>query len=78
MSFSPAQAEQEAFGGEDGARSDEARGGSDYVAKEVDHRAILGPVVLQVQPRRAARPAYGVSAAHTRRARVADQIILSP
>ena len=35
-------AEQEVLGGDDGARGEESREGSDYVAKEVDHRAILG------------------------------------
>jgi hypothetical protein len=45
-------AEQEVLGGDDGARGEESRDGSDYVAEEVDHRAILGPVVSQIQLRR--------------------------
>jgi hypothetical protein len=46
-------AQQEVLGGDDRARSEESQDGCDNVAKEVDHRAILGPVVSQVQPRRA-------------------------
>jgi hypothetical protein len=43
-------AKQEVLGGDNGARGEESRGGSNYVAKEVDHRAILGPTVWHVQP----------------------------
>jgi hypothetical protein len=45
-------AEQEVLGGDDRARGEESQDDRDYVAKEVDHRAILGPVFSQVQPRR--------------------------
>jgi hypothetical protein len=34
------------------ARGEESQDDCNNVAKEVDHRAILGPVVSQVQPRR--------------------------
>jgi hypothetical protein len=49
-------AEQQVLGGDDGARGEESQDGRDYVAKEVEHRAILGPVVSQVQPRRVRAP----------------------
>jgi hypothetical protein len=49
-------AEQEVLGDDDGARGEESRDGSDYVAKEIDHRAILTPAVWHVQPSRAHAP----------------------
>jgi hypothetical protein len=59
-------AKQEVLGGDDGARGKESHEGSDYVAKEVEHRAILDPLPLQVQPRRA-RASIGLRAQFLRR-----------
>jgi hypothetical protein len=56
MPFDELLAEQEVLGGDDGTRGEESQEGCDYVANKVDHRAILGPVVSQVQPRRARAP----------------------
>jgi len=45
-------AEQKVLGGDGRVRGEESQDGCDDIAKEVDHRAILGPVVSQVQSRR--------------------------
>jgi hypothetical protein len=49
-------AKQQVFRRDD-AQSEESREGSDYATKEVDHRAILHPVVPQVDSPRAPAPA---------------------
>jgi hypothetical protein len=46
-------AQQEVLVGDDGARRKESDENSDYLAKEVEHRAIVDPLPSQVQPRRA-------------------------